>query len=112
MKWGLIVIWLFNIGALVQADEVTIDIEGGICGDCCTMKLFTKGVRNVIGADKGKTIVTLEYDPAVTTPQKIVQDLKKVGKKVKVISTSKDDSTSRNWVKPLPSPGTRHEDPQ
>jgi hypothetical protein len=44
----------------------------------------------------------LEYDPAVTTPQEIVQELKKVGKKVRVVSNSKTElPTSAHWVKPM-----------
>jgi hypothetical protein len=89
------------LAAPLQAEELHIRLKGGICGDCCTMKLFVSGVRNVKGAMRGESDLTLDYDPNITTPDKIIADLKKAGKEVTVLPAVTVTNTAQpKWVKP------------
>ncbi len=92
------------------ASKVVIRLSEPICGDCCIEKSFIKGVLTLEDVRVGNPNVTFVYDPSVTTPQKILAELAKKGKKGEVVSlppavggvgvASANPPKETNWIRP------------
>lgn len=94
----------------VYAEQATVQFPRTVDDDT-VHKCFVTGVRNLTNVDFQKASLSVEYDPVVTNPQKLLKDLKQaVGFDVSVkavpipptaaVVGAATSAPVKKWVKP------------